>query len=268
MKSFLKLSGLVLLTGLMMGQSSSSFARPLNVSAKRLKGEHWTHAYTRVLGKYRVQDAVATPLDRAVLFPQFDSSKALAYDWTQGQFASTFFSLRDLRFLPDPDVKGVSRRLSWMYPDDGCFIRAEWLAKQFTEHFKSNQINKIFAFGDLVVKTANSPDGKVSWWYHVVVGWRFGKQIFVYDPAIDPTKPMDLSAWVGAISPDPTQVKVAICGEGAYTPSSDCSETKSLMADGAAIQIAQEYLHSERERLIELNRSPEKELGEHPPWLP
>ena len=245
-----------------------AFARDQHqVSSVRLKGESWIKALKRVhanspIGKQSFQ----TPLSTAVTLEKLDPNLALAFQDSASRFQRNFEYLRDDRFLSDPNKDDFNRRLSWMYPDDGCFIRAEWMAKKFEMNFHSKSISKIFAFGDLSVKTMNSVDGQVSWWYHVVVGFRIDRRIFVYDPSIEARAPMELIDWVKTMSSDPNQVKIAICERGAYQPNSECSNTE-LLSDDEANSNIQDFLSAERDRLSDLDRDIDAELGINPPWL-
>lgn len=67
-----------------------------------------------------------------------------------------FRSLRDARWLTMPGMRDFKRRSSWLYPDDGCFARAA-LGGQKLESWDYPRPKKLFIFGDLEVKTANSP---------------------------------------------------------------------------------------------------------------
>jgi len=237
-------------------------------SSKRLEGERWQDAFKRT---YRLKNfqtlGMGSALDNAVPLKEVDLSKLATFPGQGSGFGRAFLGLRDLRFLNDPEVRGFKRRLSWMYPDDGCFIRAEWLAKLVADHYKKPQVSKIFAFGNLKVNTKNHPDGYVTWWYHVVVGWAFQGKSYVFDPAIDPKKPMLLKDWVGSIDQDLNDVKLSICKAGTYNPDSDCDEVQSTMSKEQAATEASYYLSAERVRLKQMGRNADQELGEHPPWL-
>src|SRR5687768_12860457 len=45
--------------------------------------------------------------------------------WSDGDILAQFPLQRDVRYMTGTNNPGVSRRISWMYPDDGCFSRAE-----------------------------------------------------------------------------------------------------------------------------------------------
>lgn len=175
-----------------------------------------------------------------------------------------FDYVRDTRFLQTSDPT-FPRRLTWLYPDDGCYARAELAA----DHLVLNNFlspKKIFAFGDLSAKSENSPYGSVNWWYHVAVIYRVGDQPYVLDPALNPKAPMTLQEWNTAIGGENTKVTYVICSKDTFDPESDCLKPVPLSPQRAEDE-QRGFLNSEWNRLLELNRDPQKELGEFPPWL-
>lgn len=185
---------------------------------------------------------------------------------TEAQLEKSFESVRDTKFFTDEDDR--ARRATWLYPDDGCFVRAT-AAAEHIETVLGVTSAKIFAFGDLEVKTDNSPSGSVGWWYHVaaigkVIDTKTGDtRIFVYDPAIQPKKAMEVSEWLKAMNAP--KAEISVCSGGAYDPSSECDK----LVTGPSRQAQREvhwFLPSEWWRLEELGREPEKELGDTPPW--
>lgn len=176
-----------------------------------------------------------------------------------------FESFRDLRFMTTPSKPNFPRRSSWMYPDDGCFARAA-LAVRNLMQMSVDAPKKVFAFGNLVVQTANSPSGSVSWWYHVAPLVEVAGQKYVLDPAIYPAGPLKLEEWLAKMSNSPQDIEVAVCESGAYTPGDDCKKVSDGVESNAeADQVS--YLEYEWDRLVELNRNPDEELGDNPPWL-
>jgi hypothetical protein len=170
---------------------------------------------------------------------------------------------------PHTDEALRPRRATWLYPDDGCFVRAVVAADLITKK-SIVQPMKIFAFGTLKVKTANSPNGEVEWWYHVapitkvVDATSRVEKFFVYDPAIQPKYPLEVTEWLKTMNaPD---INVAICATGTYDPDSDCA-----LGDANPMARAQNeaswFLPSEWLRLEDLGRKPSEELGPKPPWL-
>lgn len=185
---------------------------------------------------------------------------------TLAALESSFKSVRDTKFFTDED--GRSRRATWLYPDDGCFVRATAAAEHLESDFALESA-KIFAFGDLEVKTENSPQGSVGWWYHVaaiskVVDPQTGQiQVFVYDPAIQPSAPMKVSEWLDAMNAP--KAEISVCSGGTYDPGSDCDALITAPSRRAQREVHW-FLPSEWWRMEELGRDPEKELGDLPPW--
>jgi hypothetical protein len=156
----------------------------------------------------------------------------------------------------------------------------------------SQGLAKIFVFGNLQVKTANHPKGEVTWWYHVVPGLRIGEQAFALDPAIEPSNPLTIQEWLGAMlkvssssigsSPinaifRPTSLsgdkskpfdtlRVAICDENTFSPFDDCNGNGVSLDFDSMVNIQKSFLRSEWQRLVDLKRDAKMELGTLPPW--
>ncbi len=190
--------------------------------------------------------------------PEFSSIEELkaAFEWS-----------RDERFMTDPSFEHFKRRISWLYPDDGCFARAQVAQKIIRAHVPGSDLGKVFIFGSLYVKTNNSPEGGVSWWYHVVPASRIGDQVWVLDAAIDPAKLLKLEEWIAQMIPEGSDdFTVNFCKNETYGPGSSCLTPRTMdMEDALAEQSF--YLSEERDRLIEMDRNADDELGIHPPWL-
>lgn len=174
-----------------------------------------------------------------------------------------FTSLRDKRFLETPD-QDFLRRITWLYPDDGCYARAEVLSHQLEED-KAPAAAKVFVFGDLRAKTANSPRGFVTWWYHVAVAYRVSSVVYIFDPSIEAKRPLTLDEWVGLVSPAIGNATVSICASHTFEPDSDCVNPTNK-TERAYDEEKENYLEKEWSRLEDLGRNPEKELGDLPPW--
>lgn len=175
-----------------------------------------------------------------------------------------FTEMRDERFLTTKDKPDFIRRLSWLYPQDGCWIRAA-LMKQLSTKWKEGAPHKLFIFGNLSVKTENAPGGSVSWWYHVVPIFRDGDgKVTVVDPAIDPTRPLPVKDWILTQVPEVDNAQFSVCSPETYTPSSPCDGTPD--EDKVASSQIVSYLDYEWQNLVSLKRDPEKELGDSPPW--
>jgi hypothetical protein len=159
------------------------------------------------------------------------------------------------------------RRAAWLYPQDGCWIRAAF-ASHLAENRGEGPLKKLFIFGELTARTRNAPSGLVDWWYHVVSVYRTAAgEIRVIDPAIDPAKAMELDAWIRAVNTSNGAVEFSLCESSTYSPSDACAASQApswsiLESD------AQAYLDLEWDNLKVLQRDPTKELADQPPWIP
>ncbi|HEY8926600.1 MAG TPA: protein-glutamine glutaminase family protein, partial [Polyangia bacterium] len=122
--------------------------------------------------------------------------------WSDADIMAQFAASRDARYMT---MSGDARlrRLSWQYPDDGCYARAEQVNAQVTQAGKAAPY-KLFAFSryqGLVAYTDNSPTGNVGWWYHVVpVVKNSAGQAIVLDAALSPCRPLFWKDWLGLMA--------------------------------------------------------------------
>lgn len=201
--------------------------------------------------------------DEASLLKALDDSQMLENKDVEA--IEAFKKVRDLRFLANRVDPTFPRRISWLYPDDGCFARAELGLKKFKE-FGISGVKKIFVFGDLEVQTENSRNGSVTWWFHVVPVMKIGAQYYAIDPAVEPSRPLTVLEWIYRMSPTLDSVKISICDAATYDPGMSCTSSEPL-AESEVLTHQNTYLGSEWYRMKELGRDPKKVLGENPPWL-
>lgn len=202
-----------------------------------------------------------TPLGKAVPLSMLTFEHVPGY--STGTVATQVFAkLRDERFIKDT-THAMLRRSSWLFPDDGCFARAA-LAVQNIQQWAMPVPAKLFIFGNLTVRTPNSPNGSVSWWYHVVPVVMVGQQPVVFDPAINPSAPLLLKDWVKTMVPEEKSATFSICHPSSYSPASPCTVESNSSLPALDHQV--EYLKMEWQRLLDLKRDPTKELADHPPW--
>jgi hypothetical protein len=176
-----------------------------------------------------------------------------------------FRRVRDERFLQWKAMPGFGRRLSWLYPDDGCYARATLAIRQIQAWGFPKPL-KVFAFGALSIRTANNPNGVANWWYHVAPIVSTHHELYVFDPSIEPTKPLLLRDWVARMSNDPSSIRIALCGAETYRPDDSCAPS-GADPTAAALNDQQVFLQLEWQRLQGLGRDPAVELGAGPPWL-
>lgn len=216
--------------------------------------------------KFKIETDSDSAMESAVAYDKADLNQIPEFAKSDDEIQKLFEDIRNIRFLEDPDVTQFPRRISWLYPMDGCFARAEWVAHLIKKNDPTLEFSRVFIFGDLEVKTKNSSSGSVSWWYHVAVIIRHQGKAFVFDPSLEVTRPLELSEWVKLQVPNPSKdAELAICSGNAYSPSSNCSE-KSLLSDDEAADEISGYLSYERRNLKKLGRDPQVELGVNPPW--
>ncbi|AGH95267.1 protein-glutamine glutaminase family protein [Pseudobdellovibrio exovorus] len=183
-------------------------------------------------------------------------------EWPSDQdFSKYFTEIRDERFMETESE--FPRRSTWLYPDDGCYARAA-ISNSRSEAMGLPAPSRVFVFGNLNVKTANSLWGSVTWWYHVAVSYRIQDVVYIIDPSVDPLKPLPLEEWLNFMG-DSSQMQVAFCSAGAYSPNSSCLNAEPLSYE-QSLQAQKPFLRYEWKRLQDLGRDPESELGDNPPW--
>lgn len=233
------------------------------LKAKRDPKKDFSEYERRILKNHKGIHEISltgSPVRLAKPFPTAELPRATG--WKEEALQERFEHMRDVRFLKDSN--GELRRLTWMYPDDGCWARAALAMRNLFQVYAPLP-SKVFAFGNLKVQTDNSPQGAVFWWYHVAPIVQVKGEKYVLDPSIEPSRPLPLSEWVGRMG-SPDKIKVSICSSGTYSPSDRCDKTSDGLetrAEHASIF----YLREEERRLIRLQRDTATELGDNPPWL-
>jgi hypothetical protein len=185
----------------------------------------------------------------------------------QTDVPSLFSFVRDSRFLEDgsSDPLKLLRRSSWLYPNDGCWVRAS-AVRRWAKDNGYGELKKAFIFGALEVSSPNAVGGSVTWWYHVVPAFQTDTGIaMVLDPAIDPTGALTLEEWVLRMVPRVGDATYAICSPATYSPGDSCQQVNDD-ADKKAYVDQKTYLDEEWTNLQILGRDPERELGDYPPW--
>ncbi|MBC7691236.1 MAG: hypothetical protein H7222_05655 [Methylotenera sp.] len=255
-------------------QRTESYREAARKYFRKHRKKHWRTAapISSLTSTSRIQDApegatTDSVFMRAVTPEQVDWNRIPQI--TSDALNAAFRLARDSRDLRIPDQPEFSRRLSWLYPDDGCFSRAT-LAMQKIKTQGLPEPLKVFIFGDLETKTPNAPGGAVIWWYHVVPAYRLSGQsgvdaVRVLDPAIQGAGPLSLKDWALAQTTDLTAVNFSICQPGTYEPGDSCDAPDEL-ATSSAVEDESQFLELEWSRQFELGRDPHVILGDAPPW--
>jgi len=196
---------------------------------------------------------------------------------------ANFLKIRDIRYFTDTEVGHFTRRISWLYPDDGCWTRAAASIKDMFGPLNNINIayarpSKVFAFGNLCANTSNSKAGAVAWWYHTapIVKDAATNQTYVLDPSVSPKKVLTMEEWVEEISShtgvcgqyvENARVDtISVCSNGyGNTPDDEC---ESDYLNEVQTTLGQpSWQSAERERQLELGRDANAVLGDLPPWL-
>jgi hypothetical protein len=186
--------------------------------------------------------------------------------WSDSDINAQFKVTRNSRFMHATSDANFIRRASWLYPDDGCFARAELATSMIGDEGKVKPY-KLFSFGNLVVSTNNSPSGSVSWWYHVVpvVKSASSGEVYVFDPAIDPSQPLAWQTWLLRQVTSLANVQVTVADSNAYAPSSPVTGGTNQRTS-ALSSMQSSYLGAEWSRQSALGRDPVLVLGDFAPW--
>lgn len=240
-----------------------SFASEENVSAYRNLKTDYT-VYEQKASKFTDDKILrTTPLNTARLYSEENLPEITSWK-SMEDLQRRFEEIRDERFLPHPKKPNVLRRIAWLYPKDGCFARAALFNRASFRKFIPIP-NKVFAFGNLRVKTPYSTRGVVGWWYHVAPIVEVGNTHYVLDPSIEATRPLTLKEWLERMG-NPAKIKVSICGSGTYSPGDSCDKRTDGM-ELRAERTEKYYLSLEESELKKLGQESERTLGEEPPWL-
>jgi hypothetical protein len=190
--------------------------------------------------------------------------------WSDYDINDQFAKIRDNRYMT---VSNFQRRISWMYPDDGCFARAEQFDVLAANSGKARPY-KMFAMGDLRVSTNNHPNGYVEWGWHVVPVVRNrdkGNMVIVFDPSLSPCRPLPYKEWLILMADlshytNPANgYGVAVADSNAYHPWSLQTGEPSHATESLQHQTGT-YLPAEWSRQSSMGRTPEVILGPTPPW--
>lgn len=218
--------------------------------------------------------AVANVYDSRTTIAGAAASWANVPTWSDADIMAQFASTRDTRYMTtagDPRL----RRISWQYPDDGCFSRAEQVNVRVTAAGKAAPY-KLFAFSSnqgLVVNTNNHPSGVVNWWYHVVpVVKNTAGQAIVFDAALSPCRPLFWKDWLvlmasslGFYDDVAGGNGVTVAAPTAYTPFSLVTGEPSHASESLNQQVGT-YLPAEYQRALDMGRDPAVVLMTTPPW--
>lgn len=255
------LGGLLLMASVMYCGFSNAI-----ISQKRYPSETLQQALMRVkYSEHHTNDILipnVTPLEKKGSITSLDFSSVpsvISYE----ELNHMFHIIRDSRFLYSKDNPDFSRRISWLYPDDGCFARAALSGIKISEE-QLTRPAKIFVFGELVVQTPYAVSGSVYWWYHVAGLVRYMEAFYVLDPALNSQAPLLLDDWFHIMGSTAT-LEGVVCNAYVYNPFDDCYAATEH-SERRAQRDQSVYLKKEWNRMTVLGFDPVTILGKAPPW--
>jgi hypothetical protein len=205
--------------------------------------------------------------------------------WSNADILAQFAATRDDRYMTEPSKPSFPRRITWLYPLNGCEARAEQVNARVAQAGKVKPY-KLFVFGNynqypdgLRFTTVNSYEGQATWTWHVapVVKNSAGEPI-VFDAALNPCRPLPWKEWLALIVDDLSQLNnpaagwgVALGDANAYNPDSRVTGEPSHVAESleyfrGAPGIPINTLRLEEELQRNIGRDPNVVLGSNPPW--
>ncbi|MCJ8278117.1 MAG: hypothetical protein HRT44_08375 [Bdellovibrionales bacterium] len=120
-----------------------SLGAQANISAKRLKGQD----FKEIISLNLQQADSTSALNSADLYENLNHAGVV--EWPSMELIQRRFEqIRDDRFLTRNEGDEFMRRISWLYPDDGCFARAaKFIERADEENYLKPE--RIFIFGNL-----------------------------------------------------------------------------------------------------------------------
>lgn len=255
-----------------MKPDTNSITHEFPVSAARSPFDSWASSLARQTQTSAQEDPTINPLanPRSVAGSarpyrsDFDFSRVPEWTGTEEELLVAFRAARDERKYSDSSRPDFRRRALWLYPYNGCFVRATHTAKTF-ESLQLQRPGKVFVFGDLRLKTPYERNGWVYWSYHVATAFRFKGKVLVLDAGVDHLRPITFEDWITRIADDASETKVNVCDTWAYSPMNPCWEGRPSQERSAEKHLVS-YLSDEWARLKRAGYAPERVLGDRPPW--
>jgi hypothetical protein len=247
---------------------TGSIEEPM-ISETRSENEDWNEALTRELKKLSAlqrasSDSSASVIRSAKPYSP-DMNVATLPEWTGSSEAlmRVFLNLRDERHYSDPN-RNFKRRATWLYPRDGCYVRATHSAQSAA---RSGYVRpgKVFAFGSLRFASRFASGGVVYWSYHVAAAYRNGRTTLILDPALNPAGPIDLAKWISKMHQGASGLKLSVCDSYAYGIYHPCTGGGPSQERSFSTHM-RKFLPLEWSNVRARGFDPMKVLGDDPPW--
>jgi hypothetical protein len=182
-----------------------------------------------------------------------------------------FETVRDERNILDPSHQDFMRRTTWLWANDGCFIRSFHMASVIHAR-EALRLTQIFLFGGRMLakpEWREGWEGGLPWNYHVTPVVRVGATVYVLDPAVDQKKPLEISEWIASFVQDVPALEGAICGPFTFGPNEECWATQpSTNPEGMPVgQWNTYFFNNEWQNVERRGFDPLQLLGDRPPWM-
>lgn len=255
--------------------NSQSTETEAPVSASRAPEQDWEDALDSQLVKSRANSGEGEigPLlaisgsARAIsqpYRPDIDVSALPEWKGSEADLYKAFRLARDERYYTHSSDPEFVRRAPWLYPIDGCYVRAAHVARSL-ERAGIVRPGKLFTFGRLRLQSPYVV-GKFAYWsYHVAAAYRQGSNARVFDPSVDSSKILSLDEWAKKITKNTAAIKISVCDTYAYMPGHRCVGGSDRQERSAQNHLKY-YLPKEWNNVRRLGLPPERVLGEVPPW--
>ena len=206
--------------------------------------------------------------------------------WSDADIMAQFVATRDKRYLHSSTDPNTLRRMSWLYPDDGCASRADQVRYLAATDGGMAPPYKLYAFGGLRVYSNNFIFAKDTWGFHVApVVKNSAGQPMVLDAALSPCRPLPWKDWLALMVDDMSLYDkndgnwgVALADPNAYWPDGPAYGGPDRHVD--SMRAFQELIHDDPElddygdflneewyrQESELHRNAGALLGDSPPW--
>ena len=188
--------------------------------------------------------------------------------WSKEEISEGFNVIRDHKYLPCSNVVDNKRAIPWLYPENGCFVKAA-LAKKLLYLHGYPKIKKLFVFGDCKYRSQWTKTGYVSFKFHVAVATRVESEVYILDPSVEYERPLLLLHWCELLTSESQNksIEFSLCNDLTVSHNSRCDETEETHEVGIRRGMphtmeffAMEFLAKEYENIHQLGLDPKSVL--------
>jgi hypothetical protein len=232
-----------------------SAATEINFSAQRDPKIDYRHYLKTNNSKFESNPQIASEI----------SAEGVPYFATMAEMQEAFEYVRDRKTFRWQQMQKTTRRTTFLYPQDGCFLRAALMNRAMQTRYVL-PLPKIYVFGNLAAHSEFDKNKTIYWYFHVALATKVGSDLFVIDPSLNYYHPLLLSEWLALMGVDELSAEVRLCDPNSYSPFDRCVGSDGTMENQFRDNHLQYYLGVEWNNLVKLGFNPYELLGEAPPW--